>query len=1125
MSFSLTCADFFPELEQSCIDTLLEQIKRRKDPLKDQILVVVPSAALRNRLLLLLSENHSPNLYGVNLLSINQLCIQIALDSLHEPKRVISDSLFFPYALFRIAQKSRIQKFGSFRICMALYQSFRDLIDGSISPETLQDVLASAQSDPELVHTLDFSGLSEVAALYEQYESFLNDSDILNLHSSARLAHESAGEWVQRKNITSFLMYGFYDATQTQFDVLDSIFRKVHEREGVCHAFFPFRVSGGNSVMHPAEYAQEFYDRMYSLAIAMGGQTDKDSQELPLASGGIESVLFTALDNAQHARNPHPTSPLIGGNKQQEIQKAQRMEIFNAAGPYDEAWAIAKKILHLVQHEKVTFDRIMVVCRFTGDAILPIEHAFAENRIPSNLSLERKLSNLPFSRFACLTVQARESQLNNPTLLEFLSSPFLARTTHKDFKNLGALLEGLFIRTWEDWDRLKPLLEKGKLPEVFEFIDEEDPSDLQSFGKTVQDLFDLKHILLEIPERGTLPELAQALCQTLETLCPKEESEITEPVFSLLRKIGDYSAFQDTEISLTEFDDLLKLYFENTKVGSGLRPARVPDKGPVRQVMLSQGETDDAAATVSVGDIMQLRGVTADYVFVMGLNKDVFPRRASEDPFLPDNVRRLLRSTTGAGPAPKRDPSSNSMIHLKEGTQEDLLLFSLGLRSAKKKLFLSYLRADSEGRKTACSSYLDEILRILTGKTSEKNDAIFVVPKHHKSKFLNKKEVLTVLPSLSECATLTTAFAPQELFEQIFRSNPDYFHSLSEFAIQLGSPDLKPALAVDGRILDSESLWKQILKEDRTLHLSYSRFKNFLQCPFQFFSHAILQLQESPRDSGQEDHDINPLMKGRLAEAVVKGALRYMRSESRPMKSAVDSAAKDVQRKYSDFLPPALFGFYMKQFRIAAEHFIAHIIKEGYDLSKTETPEYEDLIESEFLVGNESRPTVTLRGIPDLLLYKAGKKQGLIGELKWGSKSVANTPGGIFSRNEAQFCTYPALVEKQTGMSLPFQYFRLDVFSQLGLPGEIIKRMERLQGTEKNRLDIPARLFGGQASGEIAEYFGRVQGEMLAIVDGNYRIIKEAGFVFTPCTSCSFTQLCRRTHTPTLLRAKQAEKS
>ncbi len=648
------------------------------------------------------------------------------------------------------------------------------------------------------------------------------------------------------------------------------------------------------------------------------------------------------------------------------------------------------------------------------------------------------------------------------------------------------------------------MLEKGKLPEVFEFIDEEDPSDLQSFGKTVQDLFDLRHILLEIPERGSLPELARSLCRTLETLCPKEESEITDPVFSLLRKIGDYSSFQDTEISLTEFDDLLKLYFENTNYQPEL--------------------TDDAAATVAVGDIMQLRGVTADYVFVMGLNKDVFPRRASEDPFLPDNVRRLLRSTTGAGPAPKRDASSGTMIHLKEGTQEDLLLFSLALRSAKKKLFLSYLRADSEGRKTACSSYLDEILRILTGKTSEKNEAVFVVPKHHKSKFLNKKEELTVLPSLLECAALTTAFAPQELFERIFRSNPDYYHSLNEFAIQLGAPDLKPALAVDGRILDSTSLWKQILKEDRTLHLSYSRFKNFLQCPFQFFSSAILQLQESPRDSGQENHDINPLMKGRLAEAVVKGALRYIRNESRPMKSAVESAVRDVERKYSDFLPPALFGFYMKQFRIAAEHFIAHIMKEGYDLSKTETPEYEDLMETEFLVGNNSRPAVTIRGIPDLLLYKAGKKQGLIGELKWGSKPVADTPAGIFNRNEAQFCTYPALVQKQTGVSLPFQYFRLDVFSQYGPPGEIIKRIEKLQGTGGSKMEIPARFFGGQASEEIEEFFGKVQAEMITIVEGDYRIIKDPGLMYTPCPHCSFTQLCRKTHTPTLLRAKQAER-
>ncbi|HME68714.1 MAG TPA: hypothetical protein VKM54_02485, partial [Myxococcota bacterium] len=49
-----------------------------------------------------------------------------------------------------------------------------------------------------------------------------------------------------------------------------------------------------------------------------------------------------------------------------------------------------------------------------------------------------------------------------------------------------------------------------------------------------------------------------------------------------------------------------------------------------------------AGAGVQVLDAMAARGRTFSHLFVLGMNRDVFPRVVLEDPFLPDAVRRVL---------------------------------------------------------------------------------------------------------------------------------------------------------------------------------------------------------------------------------------------------------------------------------------------------------------------------------------------------------------------------------------------------------------------------------------------------------------------------------------------------
>src|SRR3989454_12058281 len=101
---------------------------------------------------------------------------------------------------------------------------------------------------------------------------------------------------------------------------------------------------------------------------------------------------------------------------------------------------------------------------------------------------------------------------------------------------------------------------------------------------------------------------------------------------------------------------------------------------------------------VQVLDAMDARGLPFRALFVLGLNEKVFPRSVQEDPFLRDADRTVLA----------RDLGFKIPCKL-EGFDEERLLFTLLLRSARERVVLSYQRADRDGRPMVPSGYLAEL--------------------------------------------------------------------------------------------------------------------------------------------------------------------------------------------------------------------------------------------------------------------------------------------------------------------------------------------------------------------------------------------------------------------------------
>jgi hypothetical protein len=111
-----------------------------------------------------------------------------------------------------------------------------------------------------------------------------------------------------------------------------------------------------------------------------------------------------------------------------------------------------------------------------------------------------------------------------------------------------------------------------------------------------------------------------------------------------------------------------------------------------------------AGAGVPVLTVMEARERSFDSLFVLGMNRDVFPRAITEDPLLPDVLRRRLREVLPDLPVKS------------EGTHEERFLFAQ-LLGASPEIALSCALADEEGKRRLPSPLIERLR--LSGAAAE----------------------------------------------------------------------------------------------------------------------------------------------------------------------------------------------------------------------------------------------------------------------------------------------------------------------------------------------------------------------------------------------------------------------
>ncbi|WP_455379317.1 PD-(D/E)XK nuclease family protein, partial [Petrachloros mirabilis] len=234
-------------------------------------------------------------------------------------------------------------------------------------------------------------------------------------------------------------------------------------------------------------------------------------------------------------------------------------------------------------------------------------------------------------------------------------------------------------------------------------------------------------------------------------------------------------------------------------------------------------------------------------LFIVGLNDQMFPRVIREDPFLRDRHRLLLGSTLGF----KIDEKL-------AGHDEERLLFELLSQAATHRLYLSYQRADEEGRIMTSSAFVnaarkDVRFTVLPEQTIPRRliSRVTAQPTIQESLPAQELAVIHLIQGHEAGLVLERMGQDRKLFDQ-GRS--------VQLAMEHESSDLGPHDGMIRSISEGETASDQ-------MSMSPTSLERYATCPFQYFAEKVLGLE--PVRTVPNDH-LPALTLGTLMHSILR---------------------------------------------------------------------------------------------------------------------------------------------------------------------------------------------------------------------------------------------------------------
>jgi hypothetical protein len=268
---------------------------------------------------------------------------------------------------------------------------------------------------------------------------------------------------------------------------------------------------------------------------------------------------------------------------------------------------------------------------------------------------------------------------------------------------------------------------------------------------------------------------------------------------------------------------------------------------------------------VQVLSVTEARARTFDHLFLMGLNRDVFPRGIREDPLLPDDLRRILQRVLPDVPIKR------------SGFDEERYLFAQ-LLSAAPAVTLSWQTTDDDGKPLPASPLVERLRERLE---IAKAPPLWSLP---------KAGPLPGPRTAAEHAVMAGLYAPRrwwgrvlkmaikesraELAESAFDLSPERLATARLAVLEEMDPDLRtdegraarfrlgPYFGFIGKIPGGGE------GEPRLRDLYVTQLENLAACPWQLFLVRLLRIEPTP-DPLAALPGVDPVLLGNVVHGVL----------------------------------------------------------------------------------------------------------------------------------------------------------------------------------------------------------------------------------------------------------------
>ena len=932
----IVCAPFHPDLEEALVTEV--HAAKQSDPLRP-LAILVPSQQLARRVKWILAAERRATLLDVHILTFHQLAMTVIReDSQSAPPELVNNA--FRHELLRALVNRGLPGLELFSgwagmsgIWSGLWSTIQDLKEARIDPASALSAL-----DEGLIGKEDPPRLRALLHLYRAVIATDHALQIADPDDLARLSVPCVSNSAFLARMDRIVYYGFYDLTQGQLDFFKAV-----------AAAYPtmvlFPLQPGNPIHR---FAQQFFDAyIHGLSESKTSQTawPAATQE-PLGSFAAEM------------------GPEVRGS----------CRVFSAVGLEDEVSTVAKEILRLVEDQRMEPLEIGVVAR-TLDPVLPVlRKVFEENRITYACPAGEPLIHQPLVKTVVQFIRLRAASFPRAGVLDVLTSPFCR------FPTLGGQPAAPRPDHW-DWITRRLNISKGN------------PED-----GGLGDWLRLERAVEQEVNVASEEESGRARLQPL----PKAQIHLLWQLVTHLH--GDLSALPTRagwKDYTTAFMNLLARWFELpawTEVSGDSRSERV--QLGVREAILSVETLDlldeeialedwcehvvrvlegarvpsetQGLAGIQVLDAMAARGFRFRALFVIGLNDKVFPRSMQEDAFLRDADRDILCRDLGYKIPRKLD-----------GFDEERLLFALLLRSVRERLYLSYQRADRNGRALSPSGYLVQLQRELYDPGAPgSQDA-----RHEVAIRRRPTERWTSWPYDPRLLT------PQETGLRVILQGGFAFGRIAAELEVLSRPaallsqGLNALASIEGSDLRLTSYDGFIGGDPSRVSgqkpLSPTALERYARCPFQYYAAQVLRL--APLPAPESVSELEGRARGQLCHAILRAYYERLQqtgfsiAEIRPLE-ALEWLSEAAAVVFADFERTEALGYPLlwevakeEIFRLAEQLVLSDLVElseSGY------LPSFFELeVTGPLDLGASSGAPVMIRGVLDRVdLKKTGGK-------------------------------------------------------------------------------------------------------------------------------------------------------